>query len=37
MVELIPEEKVKLFLDCFNSLADKDGLLQIKFLGNLLR
>ena len=37
MVDLIPEEKVRLFLDCFNSLADQDGVLQIKCLGNLLR
>ena len=37
MVDLIPEEKVRLFLDCFNSLADTDGVLQVKCLGNLLR
>ena len=37
MADLIPGEKVNLFLDSFNSLADKDGILPIRLLGDLLR
>ena len=37
MADLIPGEKVNLFLDAFNSLADKDGILPIRLLGALLR
>lgn len=37
MVELIPERTVRLFLDNFNKLADSDGVLPTRLLGNLLR
>ena len=37
MADLISGEKVNLFLDSFNTLADKDGVLPIRLLGNLLR
>ena len=37
MADLIPGKKVNLFLDSFNALADKDGILPIRFLGALLR
>ena len=37
MADLIPGEKVNLFLDSFNALADKDGILPTKLLGALLR
>ena len=37
MADLIPGEKVNLFLDSFNTLANKDGILPVKLLGDLLR
>jgi calmodulin len=37
MADLIPGKKVNLFLDSFNALADKDGILPIRLLGALLR
>ena len=37
MVELIPENTVRLFLDNFNRMADRDGILPTNLLGNLLR
>ena len=37
MADLIPGEKVNLFLDAFNTLAAKDGILPTRLLGTLLR
>ena len=37
MVDLIPEQTVKLFLDNYNRLADSNGILATSSLGNLLR
>ena len=37
MADLIPGKKVNLFLDSFNALADKNGILPIRLLGTLLR
>lgn len=37
MVELIPETTVRQFQDNFNRLADRDGHLPTRLLGNLLR
>ena len=37
MVELIPENTVRLFQDHFNRMADSHGILPTNLLGNLLR
>ena len=37
MADLLAGEKINLFLDAFNLLADKQGILPTKLLGNLMR